>query len=116
MQRDQNCSPHHMGRCLWELYGRFSSLHLFLFLYKLTFILINITLTSHGGDTHVLNGITRSDFYIPSFVCDFFGMFFGSTLFNMKVNSFQIFSHFVGGILLSWLVTNNWNSGCAFFQ
>jgi len=43
------------------------------------------------------------------FVCDFAGMFFGTSLFYNTGNMFQILLHFIGGILLSWVVTDSWN-------
>lgn len=65
------------------------------------------------------------------FMCDFAGMFFGTSLFYNTVrflsfitphtaqfitilfypqgNMFHILVHFIGGILLSWVVTYTWN-------
>ena len=47
---------------------------------------------------------------VISFFFDFLGIFFGLSIFDMKINAYQILSHFIGGILLCWLITNNWNS------
>eukprot|EP00598_Pedospumella_elongata_P015421 CAMPEP_0185002244 /NCGR_PEP_ID=MMETSP1098-20130426/73372_1 /TAXON_ID=89044 /ORGANISM="Spumella elongata, Strain CCAP 955/1" /LENGTH=125 /DNA_ID=CAMNT_0027529711 /DNA_START=147 /DNA_END=524 /DNA_ORIENTATION=- len=43
------------------------------------------------------------------FVCDFAGLFFGTSLFYNTGNMFHILVHFIGGILLSWVVTYSWN-------
>ncbi len=47
-------------------------------------------------------------FSILCFIFDFSGIFFGTSLFNIKVNMLQILFHFVGGILLSWVITEHW--------
>jgi len=43
------------------------------------------------------------------FLFDFSGMFFGNTLFIPAINLAQVFFHAVGSILLSWLITQNWD-------
>jgi hypothetical protein len=42
-------------------------------------------------------------------VFDFCGMFFGNTLFSPTVNVLQVFFHAVGGIFLSWHITQIWH-------
>lgn len=43
------------------------------------------------------------------FGLDFFGMFFGTSLFNPGINILQIIFHFIGGIFLSWVITDIWD-------
>mmetsp|Transcript_8104 Transcript_8104/g.13477 ORF Transcript_8104/g.13477 Transcript_8104/m.13477 type:complete len:142 (+) Transcript_8104:104-529(+) len=43
------------------------------------------------------------------FLCDFSGLFFGTTLFYNTGNMLHIFLHFCGSLLLSWVVTDTWN-------
>jgi len=43
------------------------------------------------------------------FMFDFSGMFFGNTLFMPGINLAQVFFHATGSILLSWLITQNWD-------
>ena len=43
------------------------------------------------------------------FAFDFSGICFGTTLFIPGINLFQVFFHAVGSILLSWLITQNWD-------
>jgi hypothetical protein len=42
------------------------------------------------------------------FFFDFMGIFSGNSLFIPGVNVFQVFFHAIGSILLSWLITQNW--------
>jgi hypothetical protein len=50
-------------------------------------------------------------FSLLCFICDFSGIFFGNSIFIMSVNYFQILSHFVGGLLMSWYLLEHWNIG-----
>jgi hypothetical protein len=43
------------------------------------------------------------------FLFDFSGMFFGNSLFVPSMNLAHVFFHAVGSILLSWLITQNWD-------
>jgi hypothetical protein len=42
------------------------------------------------------------------FVCDFLGMFTGTSIFMHKVNFIQILLHFIGGILVCTFVHDSW--------
>lgn len=43
------------------------------------------------------------------FLFDFSGMFFGNSLFVPAINLANVFFHALGSILLSWLITQNWD-------
>mmetsp|Transcript_11121 Transcript_11121/g.16765 ORF Transcript_11121/g.16765 Transcript_11121/m.16765 type:complete len:139 (+) Transcript_11121:24-440(+) len=48
-------------------------------------------------------------FGIICFFLDFMGIFTGTSLFNNTVNLIQICCHFIGSILLCWVITNVWH-------
>ena len=48
-------------------------------------------------------------FAYASFIFDFMGMLFGFTLFYPKINLFQIVTHFVGGVYVSWFIAESWH-------
>jgi Transmembrane protein len=48
-------------------------------------------------------------FAILCFLLDLYGTLSGNSIFNGTVNLLQIFFHFIGGIFMSWLITNNWS-------
>lgn len=55
------------------------------------------------------NSMGALAFSLLCFLLDIYGALSGSSLFNGTVNTIQIFFHFIGGIFISWLITNNWN-------
>ena len=48
-------------------------------------------------------------FSLLCFLVDVFGAISGSSTFSVSINLMQILFHFIGGIFLSWLITDNWN-------
>lgn len=48
-------------------------------------------------------------FSLLCFLIDVYGAVSGSSTFNTSINLMQILFHFIGGIFLSWLITDNWN-------
>lgn len=65
--------------------------------------------TNTEYDTAYSTSIIALSFGCVCFAIDFYGIFFGSSLFNTTANMIQIFFHFIGSILLCWLITEIWS-------
>ena len=48
-------------------------------------------------------------FSLLCFIVDIYGAISGTSIFHNSLNLIQIAFHFVGGIFLSWLITEHWN-------
>jgi hypothetical protein len=48
-------------------------------------------------------------FSLLCFIVDIYGALSGSSILNSTINLIQIAFHFIGGLFLSWMITNYWN-------
>jgi hypothetical protein len=90
--------------------GHFTAL---LLLFQIIENNVNASLGDNASETAKYEAVQISMaalvFGIICFLFDFCGLFLGTSIFYNTVNMVQILFHFIGSLLLSWLITETWN-------